>query len=70
MIEQVSHDLKRYSLNSKFIVIIIVSGDKHVWIVLSLVILPIFLWLVSVCLWIAVGGVVGPQISKNDIQLQ
>ena len=44
-----------------------VSDNKHVWIVsLVLLLIAVFLWLVSVCLWIAVGGVVGPQKSKNN----
>ena len=35
---------------------------------LVLLLVAVFLWLVSLCLWIAVGGVVGPQKSKDDIQ--
>ena len=34
---------------------------------LVLLLVAVFLWLVSVCLWIAVGGVVGQQRSKNVI---
>ena len=42
--------------------------EKHVWITsLVLLLVAVFLWLVSVCLWIAVGIVVGLQRSKDDI---
>ena len=33
---------------------------------LVLLLVAVFLWLVSVSLWIAVGVVVGPQISKDN----
>ena len=48
-------------------VICILSGeDKFMWVII-LVLVPVSLWLVSVFLWIAVGGIVGPQKSKDVI---
>ena len=47
------------------------SGTKRVRITsLILLLVAVFLWLVSVCLWIAVGGIVGPQRSKDDYDNQ